>query len=588
MFYLALMLMLITAVACFGLSRAIATRVLGFLAAAAALLAACLLAIGYAQGSPPLLPPLNWATLEQITVPFYPILGITDVILACTLLGGGAIALLALTLALAPTLRGFGSLFAWVLLTLAAALVGLLSRGLLVSFAWASVALLAYAALRASGALNRSTGMPHGVMSGLLASLLLVVALLAGLPLLAGSVLPHAGVALGMVLACLLFAGIAPFHSALDEAVKAPAALGGLLYGLVLPLLALGSLLHIVAAVRALQPDLPLPLLWRGILMGVGLLSLFACAAGALRQRSMQRLLAWQMGAQAGLVLLALSLEGALAVLAVPALLLNLALTTLTGSLAVAVVERLTGSDDFTQVQPGFDLRLPGVLWALAAASALGLPASWGFWGRLWLLEAALAQAAWLAPCVVAASMLMGLAYLSPLACFWWRGSSRQGLVLTPETPQAATNPFVPVLVLVPIPLLLVGLVPQVLWWGGLRLLPGAPASLPVSITAQTFSVVLALLAAVLAITLLRARSARRALPDDDMSPVMLAPSALSQRLALLAGFGYPAPLIDGLWKGLLLVGQWVRSALALFEQRFYLAAVLLAVISLILLIAQG
>jgi hypothetical protein len=45
---------------------------------------------------------------------------------------------------------------------------------------------------------------------------------------------------------------------------------------------------------------------------------------------------------------------------------------------------------------------------------------------------------------------------------------------------------------------------------------------------------------------------------------------------------------MHGFWQGLLRLGAWARAAMALFEQRFYLAGVMLALISLVLLLAQG
>ncbi len=594
MIYLVFLLLLLAAVACLGLSRALPTQVLGFIAACITLIAAVLLLIGHGQDTPPLLQPLTWVSLEQITILFSPQLDTAGVLLSCTLLGGGALALLALALALAPTVRGFGGLFAWVLLTLAAALLGLSSEGFVVPFAWALVAILSYCAARSSGALNRSEGMPNGITIGLLASLLLLAGLIAAAPAVAVQIRPPSSALVCVVVACLMFMGAAPFHNALDEAVQAPAALGALLYGLVFPIVATDTLLRFIGDMRAFLPGVDLPLLWRVLLLVMGLFSVFAGAVGALREHRLQRLLAWQAGAQGGLVVLALGVSGPLAALAAPALLVNLALTTLGGALAVTVVERLTGLDDFTRVQPGADLRWPGLVWAITAASALGMPSLWGFWARSWLFEALVAQAPWAAAPVLAASVLMALAYLAPLACFWWRsstdmaaGAREHAIQLAAEAPLTGKNPFLLVLVLVPLPLLVMGLAPQLVWDGLLRMLPAAPAALPVSTTAQAISVAVAALS-VLLLLLPRLPSARRSLPDDDMLPAMLAPDALAGRLSLLETLGRPASLLRGAWDMLLSLAQLVRAGMTLFEQRFYLAGVLLGLISLILLMVQG
>ncbi|NJL32901.1 MAG: hypothetical protein HC893_02420, partial [Chloroflexaceae bacterium] len=340
------------------------------------------------------------------------------------LLVGGASALLMLALALPATVRGFGSLFTWAVLAPAAALLGLSSSGFVLPFAWALAVLFSYSAVRASGSLGSVKALPRMLAFGLPASMLLLCYLLLPAPI---PTAPLAGAftLLLAVLACLMLAGAAPFHSALHEASEAPAALAALLCGLVLPLLALGTLVHLVADLRAslLVPELPR--LWRGVLIGLGLIGLPACAAGALREVRMKRILAWMVGFQAASVVVALGVPHPLAALATSALLVNLALSTLVGTLAMAVLEWQTGSDDYTVIggdPPALvdDLRLPAVLWGIAGLSALGLPGLWGFWGRVWLLEALGDYGVWLLVPVVVASVLAALA----IWCLW-RGCGR-------------------------------------------------------------------------------------------------------------------------------------------------------------------
>ncbi|NJO07539.1 MAG: hypothetical protein HC876_19605, partial [Chloroflexaceae bacterium] len=341
------------------------------------------------------------------------------------LLVGGASALLMLALALPATVRGFGSLFTWAVLAPAAALLGLSSSGFVLPFAWALAVLFSYSAVRASGSLGSVKALPRMLAFGLPASMLLLCYLLLPAPI---PTAPLAGAftLLLAVLACLMLAGAAPFHSALHEASEAPAALAALLCGLVLPLLALGTLVHLVADLRAslLVPELPR--LWRGVLIGLGLIGLPACAAGALREVRMKRILAWMVGFQAASVVVALGVPHPLAALATSALLVNLALSTLVGTLAMAVLEWQTGSDDYTVIggdPPALvdDLRLPAVLWGIAGLSALGLPGLWGFWGRVWLLER------WATTrCVAAGARSWSASVLAALAIWClWRGCGR-------------------------------------------------------------------------------------------------------------------------------------------------------------------
>lgn len=584
MVYLAFALLVIAAAACLGFSRIVPTRILGFLAAAVTFAAVILLLVGQSRGLAGNVPPIVWAVVEDVTITVSPQFGGVALVLASLLLGGATLALLDLALALAPAVRGFGGLFAWILLALAAALPGLSSTSMVIPFSWASVVLLSYGAVRASGALNRVEQIPQGLALGLLASVLLMVGLLFTTPDgtgLTGGVSAFVCI----VLACLMLTGMAPFRNTLDEAVLAPAALGGLLYGVLLPMLALGTLLRFVTGFRLEELALDMPLLWRGLLFAGGLLSLLAGAAGALREHSLRHILSWQATSQAGLVVLAIGLQDTLATLA---LLGNLALSTLVGALAVSVVERLTGSDDFTQLQSGTDLRFPGLLWVIGAASALGLPGLWGFWARLWLFQSIVAQAAWLAPPVLAASVLLFLAYLSPLVRFWWTSSSTQVVPFSLSALQAAVNPFLPVLLLAPLPLLIAGLFPQLVWTGFLATAQAVSNGVRVSTTGQGAGLVVVVLAVVLLRIVGGRKATRRTLSDEDMEPVVLAPDALGANLAFLALIGRPINLIQGMWESLQALGQVVHTAMALFEQRFYLAGVLLAIISLILMMAQG
>lgn len=585
MFYLALSILLLAAAACLGLSRRVATQKLGFFAAGALVVAATTLLLEQWRGPVFDAPTLIWVALDQMTIYISPELGMVELALALTLLYGGALALVTLALTLVPTVRGFGGLFAWALLTLVAVLVGLAGSNLLLPFAWGLTVLLSYSAVRSSGALNQSTALPQGLALGFLASVLLLGGLLVAGPALSVGEVPPAFAAVSVGLACVMLVGGAPFHGAFEEIVTAPPALGGLMYGLALPILGMGTLLRLA---ETAQPWLP-PF-WRVIVLLLGLLSALICAVAALREHSLRRLLGWQASGQAGLVFIAVGLEGPLAALAGPALLVNLALTSLVGVLAVTSLESLTGSDDFTQVTIAVDLRMSGILWALAALSAVGMPLLWGFWGRRWLLEAAIAQAPWSVPLVLMATILALLAYLGPLARFWGQTGTRQGLARSEEESErrAAVQPGDLIVVSLALgPLLVLGVAPQIAWTGWLQAVHDAPAQLPVSVVAQVVGGVVGVLGILLAVMLWWRGWSRRVLPDPDMSPVVLAPDALADSLFFLGWPGHPDQLLRGIWKGIQFLSRGVATVIAPFEQRFYLAAVLLAVISVILLMAQ-
>ncbi len=607
MLYFALFLLLIAVVLCLGLSRAVPTRVLGFTAAAASAGAALMLGVRHwLPATMPAIPdavaiaPYGVVDFATRTLPPVPNIG-----LVLALLGGGAVALAVLTLALAPTVRGFGTLFAWALLALAAALLGLCSSGLLLPIAWSIAVLATYGAARASGAVQQSEGIPNGLTLGMLASLLLAVGLLLAQESPGGGVQLSGGLALlCILLACLILSGSAPFHATFDEAAAAPAALGGLLYGLVLPLLALDTLFRGAVggmsmlvvlpgegALRTITVLLPplgaLAPFWQGGLLAVGTLGLLAGTAGALQERTLRRLLARMVSWQVSLVVLLVALQTSEALLAVPALLLNLTLSTLLGVLAAATMERMVGSDDFTRVVdadgtplPPANLRLTGVFWGVAAASALGLPPLWGFWGRAWLLQALAPQHRWLVPLLLFASVAAALVYLAPLARFWFL-ENREQLVRHRRYRTVAVWLTTLLALLTAVPLLLLGVAPQ-LW----VVLAGAMP--PVNGTVQLLLIVLTGAVLLLGVVLTRMRWSRQPRTDSDMIPVVLAPDGLAQRMQVLAWVGHPARLFRWLWQALLIISDGVGRLLWLFEQRFYLVGVLAALMVLLFLMAQS
>lgn len=577
MVYSASFLLILAAIACLGLSRRVATRSLGWLAALAALAAAGLIGLGQAgivalTGGGP-----TWMQFDALAIligtdnrPEFP---------ALLVLIGAAGALLALALALPATVRGFGSLFGWLLLAAAAALIGLASNPLFAPFIWGTIALLSYSAVRASGALSRSEALPRGVTFGLLAALVATGGLLpAYAALAAGQPVPLAALA-AVVVGVLILVGLPPFHSTFDELTTAPAALGGLLFGAILPVVAFDTLLRLTAQLTTL------PFAgWSAVLSVVGGLGALICGLAALQERSLRRIVAWQASGQASWIVVAVGLTGGQALLAATALLASLLLTTLAGALAATSVALRAGSDDYTALPAA---QWPaGLAWALAAAAGLGLPPFWGFWGRWWLYDVALAQTAWVVPILIASSVLAFLAYLAPLAGLWRRSVAIDG---APPADGAAPSGWGSVslaLVFVAL-LLLAGLAPQLLWNGWLQFVPGGPAALPVGAGGQ----VVALLAAIgwaAAALMLRGRTfQRRVQYDNETPPVVLGPEMLGALGAPVAALGRASDLWQAIWRGLLAASNAVRLAISLFEQRYYLAGILIGIISVILLMAQ-
>ncbi len=564
-------ILLAGAALCFGLSRLVPTRTLGLVAALAALLAAGAVALAPAPGA-------EQATVEVLSIggarfTLAPGLAAGERAVALALLGGGGAALLGLAGAVAAAVRGFGTVFAWSLLCLAAVLFSLNAPplSLFQPQSWSVLALAGYGALRASGTAARSGAPPLGVSFGLAASALLMVALLVGGPALAAGGSPAWPAAGAWLLAALGLAACAPLMNGRDDSTEAPALLGALIFGLSAPAAALGWLLRAVAALPALPGS------WSTMLGLVGGLGVLACGAGALGEQRLRALLGWAWGSQASLVVAAVGLRGPLAVVAGPSLLLSLMLGAVVAAAAAAGVEHHTGSDDYRDGR-GAVPRLVVLAWTLGILASLGLPPLWGFWGRLWLLTTAQVQQPWLVALVMAGMVLLALALLAPLAAML--------------TPADATRPRSNWADLAPVglaggALLALGLAPQLAWahWPGQ--LPLAPLQAPIAPVVQGAAVAAGLALLALGILLVRARSARTLARDPDEEAVRLAPEALGALLQPLAWLARPAPLLHGLWLALQLASELLRIPVGLFEQRYYLLGVLGALITIMLLMAQ-
>jgi len=565
---LVFVILLLMAALCFGLSRAVPTRLLGYAAAALCFGGAALL--GLAAPPAPDAPPLTLLALDGAAFTLAAGLAASERAIAATLLCGGGAALLALAGAIAATVRGFGALIGWALICLAAALLSLAAPplSLIHPLAWAVLTIAGYGALRASGVAGADEAPPRGLTLGLLASALLTVALLAGGPAIAAGALPFGPAAAAGLLAALALAGCPPLLMAHKEAVAGPAPLGALIFGLSAPAAALGWLLRATAALPLL------PTAWAVALVLVGGLGALACGAGALGERRLRLILGWAAGAQAALVVAAAGLAGPLAALAGPSMLVSLMLATVLGAAAAVSFERSTGSDDYTDggaVAP----RPAGALWALGAAASLGLPPLWGFWGRLWLLEAALEQQPWLLAPLLAGAVLLALALLAPLAGLW-----------APADAQSAWSDWAPGLLALA-PLLVLGVAPGLAWAFWLRSVPFAPPATPVDPIAQAAVLAAAALLALLALALARMASARSLARNADEAPTRIAPAALGTALRPLAWLGHPTSLLRGVWIGLERSSEALRLVIGLFEQRYYLLGVLVALLTIMLLMAQ-
>ena len=218
----------------------------------------------------------------------------------------------------------------------------------------------------------------------------------------------------------------------------------------------------------------------------------------------------------------------------------------------------------------------------------MGLPGAWGFWVRLWLFDQLAQLTPWATPIVLASSALLALAWVMPLMLFW-RHAQPTTLDL-PTAPSSRPSTVMFVGVAVAAPLLILGVAPQLAWSGWLAglqddLLPGAGMPALPGRVAQSFC----LLAALLLIALpLLARARRYAASDaQPYQASVAAPWALGQSLHGLAWLATATKAFVYAWQALLTLSHGLRRGMALFEQRYYLAGLLIAVILVIMLFIQ-
>jgi multicomponent Na+:H+ antiporter subunit A len=555
MLVLVFILPLLAALLCLALDRAAPTRLLGIGAAMALLIGGLALMIVQSRGGPPSTAlDYTWAVLDER--PIRLTLRIDEISWPFVLLvlGGGGLGMLTLAFAVPPELRGFGGLFAAILLALTAVAAGLANaEPLLLPFIWALATLLIVIALRASGALAGREAPLILLLAGLLGALLLLGAALVGEN--------EASVVLAIwTIVALIALGAPPFHSYVDALAEAPAALAGMFMALGLPLLGGYALIRFAAA------HAPLPHTWQIALTLLGIAALLICATGAVGTTSLRRLTGWQLSAQMGLLLVAVAHGSIDGVAVAPTLLANTALATLACLLAIAPLERRAGTDDLAELTPQESLGVPGLAFLVGAASMVGLPGTWGFWPHRWLLGAVQAVSPWALPPLLAGGALLAFGYAAPLAAFWRAARPRTG-----ERPQRSHRRLAAAAVVCAVaalPLLALGVA------------QAAEGARPRYIA----------LAAGLILLPIAARFGRRraAGPDQEAQrAAVFAPHALGQSLGGLAWLGSATGVFLALWAGLLTLSRAIRRGLALLEQRYYLAGLVIALIIVIMLFVR-
>src|SRR5436190_11788258 len=163
---------------------------------------------------------------------------------------------------------------------------------------------------------------------------------------------------------------------------------------------------------------------WQPPLAVLATVSIAVGNIGALGQSSLKRLLGYSGVAQAGYILVGLVADS---VTGVNALVFYLAAYTFMNPAAFAVIvvrERETGYGDDIQGVQGLGRDRPELAWPLTISmlALAGLPATAGFVGKLYLIEAAVdADYTWLRVAIAVGTMVSLAYYLRVIAAVWMR-----------------------------------------------------------------------------------------------------------------------------------------------------------------------
>jgi NADH-quinone oxidoreductase subunit N len=171
-------------------------------------------------------------------------------------------------------------------------------------------------------------------------------------------------------------------------------------------------------AVIDAQPD------WAPIMAALAAVTIIVGNVGAIGQTSLKRLMAWSSVAQAGYMLGGVIVSSQLGLQATVFYLAAYMAMTLAAFAVIAAREREGGVGDDIASLDGIGATRPWLAWPLTLAmlGLAGIPATAGFIGKVYLIEA-LADGGytWLGVVIVVGSMISLVYYLRVIAAIWMR-----------------------------------------------------------------------------------------------------------------------------------------------------------------------
>src|SRR5262249_7982631 len=180
---------------------------------------------------------------------------------------------------------------------------------------------------------------------------------------------------------------------------------------------------------------------WAPVLAALATITIIVGNVGALGQSSLKRLMAWSSVAQAGYMLAGVVVATQLGVRATVFYLAVYRMMNLAAFAVIVIRERETGlGDDISSVQGlGVQRPLLAMSMTLAMLGLSGIPATAGFIGKFYLIDAAVSgDYAWLGVVIVIGSMVSLAYYLKVIAAMWMQDAAAPGPARATGTPAIA------------------------------------------------------------------------------------------------------------------------------------------------------
>jgi NADH-quinone oxidoreductase subunit N len=171
---------------------------------------------------------------------------------------------------------------------------------------------------------------------------------------------------------------------------------------------------------------------WGPAFAALAVVTIVVGNVGAIGQSSLKRLLAYSSVAQAGYMLAGLVVSTRLGVQAIVFYLAAYLLMNLAAFAVIVERERTLGRGDELSTLNGLGAERPWLAWpmTLAMLALAGFPATAGFFGKLYLIQAAVANDyAWLGVVIVLGSAISLAYYLRVVAAVWSRAPEERALV---------------------------------------------------------------------------------------------------------------------------------------------------------------